>query len=379
MFREGRVVVLDFTPADAARPAGFTRMLEDRIEEGRRRLIVRFRPEVELNAAALRALHPVFKKARLRLVDLRLAAPSEKLRQTLLLTRMNRYARVYGSLEKARRERGFMPLLKIGAAAACWVLWAAYAPVIRWILFSWRVDPYYSHGFLVAAVSLFLLWKRRAALRNPAPSSSRRGWALLLAALALYGAGSAGAVYFLKGISLILFLLGAVRLLGGGRLYRGLFLPVALLAFAVPLPRLEEAASAMQHFTAAWASRMVSALGVNVYSAGVHLFFGDLHIVIDAPCSGLRSLMALLFLGALAAAFLRAAPVRRAVLLLSVFPVAVAANLARITGLILVARGFGLEAAMLYFHYLSGLLLFAVAMAFLFLEAKALGCEWRPL
>ncbi len=367
-------LVVEFTPNDQRRFVHFVGRVARLLKWGRTKIIIHFLNDMEFSPDALRVLHRLLKMGRLRFADIRVVVPSEKMRETFLLTRLDIFTRIYDSVEEAKREKGFMPFIKYGSVAAAGILLFFYWDVVRWLVFSWRIDPYYSHGFLVAAVSVFLLWKRRQEMRSPVSCVSFKSLSLVSGSFLLYLAGCFLEMKFLLGLSLIGFLLGAVLLLYGKAVYRQVFLPAVLLFFAVPVPRLDEAASFLQHHTAAWTTRVVSVFGVAAYNIGVNVFFGESHIVIDAPCSGLRSLIALMFVGSLFIGLLRAFARQKLALLLSIIPIAILANLLRITVLVLIANSFGLKAAMFYFHYLSGLLFFSIALSMLFLEKKVLKC-----
>lgn len=372
-------LVVPFNPAGERRFDRFLIRTARLIRGGRAKVIIHFKGEMEFNPNDLRILHRFLKSARLRLADVRMVVPSVKMRETLQLTRLDIFTRIYDTLEAAKRERGFMPFIKYGSIAAAVILVLFYSRPVQWLFFSWGIDPYYSHGFLVAAVGLFFLWRRREKLVNPKSVFAPASFSLLGLSGLLYLLGISGGANFILGFSLVAFLLGAVLLLYGQEIYQQTFLPIILLVFAIPLPRLDEAASFLQHHTAAWTARLVSMAGIEAYSVGVNLFFGDSHIVIDAPCSGLRSLIALLFVGTLFVSLLQTSLAKKALLLASILPVSILANLARITVLVLIADGWGLKAAMVYFHYLSGILLFVIALSVLFLERGLLRCGWETV
>lgn len=370
----GDYLVVDFTASDERRFDVFAARVARLIRGGRRRIILNFVHPMEFDPESLRILHRLLKMARFRFADIRVVVPSTKMRETFLLTRLDIFTRIYDSLEEAKKERGFIPFIKYGSVFAAGAFVPLYFHTLRWLVFSWGIDPYYSHGFLVAAASLFLLWRRRRGLRNPLSHFSLKSFSLIGLSALLYLVGCFRGANFLLGFSLVFFLLGVVLLLYGRNVYQQIFLPTALLFFTIPLPRLDEATSFLQHQTALWAAGITSKLGVAAYPVGVDVFFGELHIVIDAPCSGLRSLIALLFVGTLFVGLLRTSLPRKLLLLLSVIPIGILSNLLRVTVLILVANAYGLKAAMFYFHYLSGLLFFTVALAILFMEKGLLRC-----
>jgi len=87
--------------------------------------------------------------------------------------------------------------------------------------------------------------------------------------------------------------------------------------------------------------------------------------VVEAPCSGLRSLISLLTLGLLFAYALKGSYVRKGLLLLSSVPIAMATNICRIIIIAVVNDLYGEKAAMGWFHDFSGFLVFGVAFVLL--------------
>ena len=67
-----------------------------------------------------------------------------------------------------------------------WVYWPAFAAMAH----QWTYNPQYSHGYLVPAFALYLLWKRRQQLANVSAGLNGGGLLLLAAATALRLAGS---------------------------------------------------------------------------------------------------------------------------------------------------------------------------------------------
>ncbi len=100
---------------------------------------------------------------------------------------------------------------------------------------------------------------------------------------------------------------------------------------------------------------------------------GDLFSVgIAAPCSGMRSLFALLVVGALFSYFRQRVMWRRLALFSAILPVAIAANMARILVLIFAAMIFGqqwaigdAEKEVSVFHEFTGVIVFLVALLLL--------------
>jgi exosortase len=105
----------------------------------------------------------------------------------------------------------------------------------------------------------------------------------------------------------------------------------------------------------------------------------DLHfptgtLTVENACSGLNSLVALMALGALFGHVGAGSPWKAWTLFALSIPVAIGANIVRITSLSLLASITDTETAGGLFHDVGGFLLFGVALLFLFALRKALRC-----
>jgi len=241
-------------------------------------------------------------------------------------------------------------------------------------------DSYYTHGPIVPVVSLAIAFYIYT--RVGAPTDRTRGWSMLgwlvfgffLLSHLLFTFAS---VTFASGFSLLGVIAGLVLIWGGRSLGRAYLLPIVLLFFMVPLPL-------------AWidginfelklvASRAALWLVIHVFSVpavvdGSYVLLSPdtdglpKTLVIENVCGGLRSIIALTYFAALFAVTCRASGLWRWFLLLMALPVAIGCNVARITGLIVAAHHLGVDAAGEHgwFHDLSGLLVFALALVAMF-------------
>jgi exosortase len=132
----------------------------------------------------------------------------------------------------------------------------------------------------------------------------------------------------------------AVLLLGGWKLVRYTWLPIAYLVFAIPLPDIyyRMFTNPMRRWAAAIAAALLSMVKdmdakasgavINVLYKGVPL---DPPLDVAEACSGMRLLMAFVALG-VAMAYLHERPIwQRLVLLVSTVPIAILCNVVRVT------------------------------------------------
>jgi len=233
----------------------------------------------------------------------------------------------------------------------------------------WREEPY-AHGPLVLLVFAWLTWRSRQALAGeldqPAPVA---GSLALGFGLILYAIGRSQALALFEVGSHIPVVAGVLLFLGGWRLLRSLWFALAFLIFLVPLPGfiLEAATAPLKGFVSHAVEVLLYWAGYPIARSGVVLAIGKYQLLMADACSGLNSLYSLAALGCL---YLHLTPhagfLRSAMLLASVLPIAVAANVLRVLALVLITFHYGDEAGQSFLHEFAGLALFASALAMLF-------------
>lgn len=274
------------------------------------------------------------------------------------------------------------------AAAAARALWigawllaavglvAAYTSTFQTLWRVWMHNPNYSHGFLIPPVAGWLIWRQRRFLHHGAQAGSWWGCAVVMAAALLQVAALRGEVAMLQGASLILALAGIVLQIQGWQALRRLAIPIGFLVFMIPaLPWFMDVVSFRLKIQAAkGAVWLAQGAGVVVQRDGVNLLFPRGVLAVENACSGLRSLVALMALGALVAYLARGPLWRRVLLFLLALPIAVFANTLRIAALCVYAGLVGPSQAAGAFHKIGGYALFAIAFLILALARRLLRC-----
>ena len=249
------------------------------------------------------------------------------------------------------------PLYEWGLLAALLIV---FGPALAAMAEQWSRVAYLSHGFALWA---FLSDRVRRGQVPIAPSGA--GLAPLGLALLLYVAGLAAGAVSLQGLAFVMAAGGATWLLRGAAWLRATAFPLGFLVFMVPPPSswLTPLIGRLQVFVSTTAVSMLRGVGVEVGRDGNVLVLprGGALFVAEA-CSGVTSIVTLLPLGTLVAAYGLRTPLPRLLLLLSVVPLALAGNLARVVVTVLIAdqRGvpFATEGLV---HELLGLSAYLVA------------------
>ncbi len=248
-------------------------------------------------------------------------------------------------------------------AAFLWV----YGPTLRGLAHIWWTMPDYGHGFFVPVFSAVLLWSRRNMVKPWPQVGSWWGMAFL----AVFGSWVLASTYFPFALpvrlSIIPFLAGVALFVGGWRALHWSWPAIAFLIFMLPLP--EEMSiwlrEPLQRIGTISSVFIIQTLGIPATAQGniIHLTEGQLGVV--EACSGLRMMM-LFFAVCIGAAFVLKQPWwEKVVVVLSAVPIAIAANVFRITITAVLHDLVSTELADKVFHDFAGLMMMPVAIAML--------------
>lgn len=251
---------------------------------------------------------------------------------------------------------------------------AIYGPLMPELVRDWMRSGDFSHGFVVPVVAAWLLWVRRDRLRREPVRPWLPGAGLLLLAVLQYLVGVAAVEFFLQRTSAVVFLAGCVFLLFGPGVGRHCLFPVAFLLFAVPPPTLvmNWVAFPLQLQASRVTEVLVSGLGIEVARTGNVIHLDGISLEVARACSGLRSLVTMLALGAILAEG-SLLPARggprsawlRGLVFLGVIPVAIAVNSLRVSLTAVVAATSGVVLVKGWAHEAAGLVMFVVSMGLL--------------
>lgn len=271
----------------------------------------------------------------------------------LILFAMQPYAAGYGDLRKT--------LLQV-----CWDAW--FNPQ----------DGTWQHGAIVPFVSVWLIWQRRHELERIEWRSEPWGLGVCLVALLVYYVGFKAHNYYLGAASLMMLLGGGIIWLFGRQMMGKLLFPWSLLVFLWPLRFLEDTLGfELRFLMVRLVGAVLDAVGAPILRDGTTLISAVtdsqpqgawLRLNIEGPCSGMRSLFALMMVSALYSYHRTRSWWQRTLLMLLSLPFAVLGNMIRIFLLIIGSALFGQafavgneEVETSAFHFVAGVMVFIVA------------------
>lgn len=249
----------------------------------------------------------------------------------------------------------------------------AYWPTLSVMATKWSNSPEYSHGYLVPLFSIGFLWTRRSALI--VEKLRINSWGLILIGGAMLVRWASGRFYMesLDLLSFVPFLAGVVLLCGGWHAFRWSLPGIAFLLFMLPLPFSLEVAlrGPLRQIGTSASTYVMQTLGLPAVAEGNIIVVGDARIGVTEACSGLSMLMVFFAFSTATAMFIHDRPVWEKILVVaSAIPIAIFANVTRITvtGL-LYATGNG-TIADAFFHDFAGWLMIPLAFAILWVELE---------
>ncbi|MDA8165874.1 MAG: exosortase/archaeosortase family protein [Desulfobacteraceae bacterium] len=241
---------------------------------------------------------------------------------------------------------------------ALWLL--AFAPILPGLYASW-LDPENSHGPLVPFIVLYLVWLKKEDLGQAKLGTSRWGLAVTGAGLLVYVLAQAGSVAVASRAMLVVTLMGLVLFNLGPEVFRRVAFPLAFLFFMVPFPDslVKLVAFPLQLLASNVSASLIGAMSIPVYQEGNMLHFVQTQLEVAEACSGIRSIVSLTMLSTIFSYLLPAGGGRRLLLAASAIPVAIAANIVRVSGTGILANFYGGGVAQGFLHEFSGLAVFA--------------------
>lgn len=278
------------------------------------------------------------------------------------------------SLRKTWNENRF-PVLICVLSAACFIY--AFHQTFLWLYERYtNPDSHYSHGFLIPLISGYLIWRKRDELKNVPAASSKIGLVLIVLALLIHIGSVWTHIFFTSGFSILLLFIGITLYLFGLEFTKKISFPLGFLIFMFPLPMGAIAAFSfpLKLMVANLATSLLNIFSFPIFREGAVVHLARTTLTIDDPCSGIRSLISLLALGALIAYISKTSILRKVILFISAIPIAIFTNVLRVCALILAANWLGSQWAMPehWFHTASGMGVFGISMVLIFLTMRGL-------
>jgi exosortase len=235
-------------------------------------------------------------------------------------------------------------------------------------------ESYYNHGFLVPLISIFLIWLNKEKILRIKAQPDNLGWAFFIPGVLIHTLSSLWQIFFTSGFSLILVIVGLVLLFWGRRQLKQLSFPILFLIFMIPLPLVAVAdiSFRLKIFVTQISTILINKIGIPAIREGSIIKTAHSYLIVEDPCSGIRSLIAMIALGALMAYFLTSSRLKKIILFFSAVPVAICSNIIRIIILLSISEIYGTKYITGVIHGVMGILVFVFSFLGLVLVGRIL-------
>ncbi|MCK0509222.1 exosortase A [Aromatoleum anaerobium] len=255
------------------------------------------------------------------------------------------------------------------AALALLLFW--YRDTVGSLLAIWSRSDTYAHGFIVAPITCWLIWRNRARLRGLPLAPSLPGALAAAAAGFAWMLGELASVASVSQFAFVGMIIALVWAIAGTAIARSLAFPLGFLFFSVPFG--EFLFPSMMDRTADFVVWGLRLSGVPVYAEGRDLVIPSGHWAIVEGCSGVRYLIASVVVGSLYA-YLTYRSLRRRLIFIGLSVLLpILANWLRAYGIVMLAHFSNNRIAAGVDHLVYGWVFFGVVMLMLFW----IGGRWR--
>jgi exosortase len=238
----------------------------------------------------------------------------------------------------------------------------------------------YTYCLLVPLIFGYLVWLRWKDLERAPIRGGNLGLGLIILGVLVYWFGLRAENQYFGYASLQIFLAGVILWFWGWPVFRLLLFPWAFFIFAWPVPFLDPIiAFPLRIYMSTMAAHLLPLMGIPCVQSGTALYSAPdalqnlplgarFHIDIADPCSGIRSLFALLMFSALLGYLFLPRLWQQWTVFLCAFPLVVLGNLTRVILLVLGSIFFGSAFAIgtnddpSWYHEGCGFAIYAVAL-----------------
>jgi exosortase len=267
----------------------------------------------------------------------------------------------------------------------------SWVSVARWTWAIWWEVEDSRHGLIVIPIAVALAHRKRAAFAEIPLHGTLHGLPWFVGGGVLFWIGRESGYAQPGYLAGMLWLAGSVHAFLGPHALRLLAFPLFFLVFGMPLGAIGEGFAFKLRWVMAGASAdVLNGLGIATFRDGTALLSagnpvtgvpsGDtFHLDVADPCSGIRSLTALVMLCALVAHLRLRSFTHQVILLAASIPLAVLGNMVRLVGVGIVAAWINPAFATGTFHDLAGFAVFLVALSGALGLVQLLQVDWQTL
>ena len=250
-------------------------------------------------------------------------------------------------------------------------LLAIFFDTARAMVTIWNSSETFTHGYIIAPISLWLIWQQRAALARMSPRPSWLGLFALAGSVLLWLLGNVSGAQSVMQYAMVAMIPAAVLAVLGWPVVRPILFPLLFLLLAVPFG--DVFIDPLMNLTADFTVAALQVTGIPVFREGNTLTLPTGVWSVVEACSGVRYLIASVTLGIIYAYLTYRSIWRRLAFVLAAIVVPIFANSARAYMIVMIGHLSNMKYATGVDHLIYGWLFFGLVMLILFW----VGSYWR--
>lgn len=241
-----------------------------------------------------------------------------------------------------------------------------------------------AHAPFIMAISFFTAWSRIASPSFNFLASQKEfiaGLAIIFGGAICYFFGRANEATIILSFSQSVFALGGAVAFFGKRGTKALWFPIVLSLYLIVWPgwMIDTVTGPLKQFISIVVSNVLFEAGLPVAHSGAVITAGQYQLLVADACAGVNSLVALTSVGAVYLyAVKRQSRAVNVAVMLALVPIAIGANLIRVALLVLITYFGGYDAGQGFLHEGAGLVMFAIALATVFVVDAVAAKFWEP-
>ncbi len=250
----------------------------------------------------------------------------------------------------------------------------AYFPVWERLILGWYSSDEYSHGFFIVPLCIYIIWRKKEILTEIPVKPSWWGLSLVIFSLFLYLFAYFAEISTIASFSMVVLLAGVIIYLYGFLIFKELLFPLFFLLFMIPIPAqiYSSLTIPLQLFVTKVSVWLGSTIGIPIYREGNVIHLPDRTMQVVQACSGLRSMISLLMLGAIFGYLSLKSNMLRFALFLSGIPAAIFVNIIRVSLMVFAFYFFNYDLTKDSVHTVFGIIIFFIALIIIVLTKGVL-------
>ncbi len=248
-------------------------------------------------------------------------------------------------------------LITLSNVSVFWETW-------RSMVITWQTSDTFTHGFVVAPISLWLIWARKEQFRYLQAEISMLGLLMMVICGFLWLSADLIHTLVIQQFAVIGMLVCAFWTILGNKVSSKALFPLLFLFLMAPFG--DDFVPPLMEYTATFVVTMLRLTGISVYREGLHFTLTSGNWSVIEACSGIRYLIASITLG-MVYAYLNYTHFRkRLVLILAAILVPIVANGFRAYMIVMIGHLSDMQLATGIDHIIYGWVFFGLVMLLLF-------------